>query len=115
MTEEFKFRDSQILLKLCGREFSVMAGDETAQICGDILKEAKQRLERLKCGSKDEEIEEISESGICRFLKQGIERLIGEGAVDIIFDKRPQTVSDMADLMCYVVSKIKNGYIESAG
>ncbi|MBR5155161.1 MAG: hypothetical protein IKW62_01590 [Clostridia bacterium] len=111
MTDEFKFKDQQLLLKLCGREFSVIAGEETAQICGDILTEAKRRLEKLKCGITDDE---ISETGICEFLKESVEKLIGIGSVDIIFGKRQQTVSDMADLMCYVVSKIRNGYIGDA-
>ncbi len=111
MAEEFKFRNSQILLKLCGKEFSVTVGEETAQICGEILAKAKRLLEKLKCGVSDEE---ISEAGICEFLKKSIEMLIGNGSVDIIFGERQQLISDMADLMCYIVSKIKNKYIDDA-
>ncbi len=107
MTESFEFREPQIALNLCGREYTVVAGDKTAEICGEILTEAKKRLMRLKNG---EEGEQLSEAGICGFLKESIERLIGKGSVDGIFGNRSQEVSDMAELMCYIASKIKTAY-----
>ena len=105
MTNGFKFSEPQIKLDLCGKEFFVTAGDDTAKICSDILSEAKARLARLKSGDSDEE---LCESGICEFLKSGIDRLIGAGSVDKIFDTRCQEISAMAELMCYIVTQIKS-------
>ncbi len=111
MTENFEFKEPQVTLKLCGQEFLVTAGEKTAEICGDILAEAKHMLSRLKSGDCDRS---LSEAGICNFLKEGIERLLGKGSVDSIFGTRTQEVSDMAELMCYIVSRVKAAYLGKA-
>ncbi len=107
MTEKFEFEAPQVRLTLCGREYPVTADDNTAATCCDILAEAKARLKSLKCGDCNEQLSEV---GICRFLKESVERLIGCGTVDEIFGERCQNISDMAELMCYIVSKIRTAY-----
>lgn len=107
MTEEFKFREPWLKLDLCGIEFKVELCSETAKICGEILEEAKLRLRRLKSGAAGND---VSESGICQFLKESIDKLLGIGAADKVFSGRRQELCDLADLMCFVVSKIRNGF-----
>ena len=107
MTEGFELRGAQIELCICGRRFCVELRRETAELCNEILREAKKRLKLLKTGSKDDL---VSEAGICVFLKQGIDKFLGDGATDGIFGERPQDICEVADLMCYIVSKIRDGF-----
>jgi hypothetical protein len=107
MTDEFKFREPWININLCGTEFRVELCSETAEICKEILNEAKCRLSRLKSGVFESD---VSENGICQFLKTSTDRLLGIGAVDKVFAGRRQELCDLADLMCFVVSKIRDGF-----
>lgn len=111
MTEEFELRDAWVRLRLCGLDFQIELCKETARVCGEILKDAKQKLAQIKA-SRDGN--ELSEGEVCQFLKCSIDRLLGIGSVDRIFGSRRQELFDLADLMCYVVSKIRNGFENGA-
>ncbi len=107
MTEEFSLRPPRLEVCICGAEFCIELCQRTAEICGEILEEAKAKLASLK--SKDGE-KRVRESDICSFLKVSIDRLLGEGSVDKIFGKRRQELLDLSDVMCFVVSKIRDGF-----
>lgn len=111
MTDEFTFKNAQICICICGKNFFVDICKETAELCQDILNEAKARLRRLKSDVQDED---VTEEEICRFLKCSVDRILGDGATDSVFGERPQRISDVADLMCYVASKLKDGFCELA-
>ena len=107
MTEEFSLRPPRLEVCICGTEFCIELCQRTADICGEILEEAKAKLARLR--SKDGE-KRVSEADICSFLKVSINKLLGEGSVDKIFGKRRQELLDLSDVMCYVISKIRDGF-----
>ena len=109
MTTVFEFEEPMLLMTICGKKYSVKADAHTAEICGSILEEAKSRLHKVKAKSRDAE---VSDTGICIFFKNSIERLLSPGAVDEIFQSREQTLSDMAELLCFIVARIRDGYIE---
>jgi hypothetical protein len=110
MTEEFKLRDGWTSLHICGMNFDVELCSSTANACGNILQDAKRLLQKVK-SPKDSG--NVSDDEISSFFKKSIDSLLGNGAVDKIFLGRSQEMCDLADLMCFVVSKIKDGF--SAG
>ena len=107
MTEEFSLRAPRLSICICGTDFCIELCQQTADICCEILDEAKDKLERLR--RKDDE-NCVSEADICRFLKKSIDKLLGEGAVDRVFGKRRQDLLDLSDMICYIVSKIRDGF-----
>lgn len=107
MTEEFSLRAPRLSLCICGMDFCIELCQRTADICCEILDEAKVKLERLR--HKDAE-NSISEADICNFLKESIDKLLGEGSVDRVFGKRRQELLDLSDMICYIVSKIRDGF-----
>ena len=107
MTEEFSLRAPRLSIRICGTDFCIELCQKTADICLEILDEAKAKLERLR--SKDAE-SNISEADICKFLKESIDKLLGEGSVDSVFGKRRQELLDLSDMICYIVSKIRDGF-----
>ena len=109
MTKVFEFGEPQLLMTICGKNYTVRADGHTAAICGSILEEAKLRLDKVRAKSTEAE---VSDKGICRFFKTSIERLLCPGAVDEIFKDREQNLSDMAELLCFIVAGIRDGYIE---
>ncbi len=109
MTKVFEFDEPQLSMTICGKNYTVKADGHTAEICGSILEEAKARLDKVRAKSSDAE---ASDKGICRFFKTSIERLLCPGAVDEIFKDREQNLSDMAELLCFIVAGIRDGYLE---
>ncbi len=109
MTTVFEFEEPRLSMTICGKNYTVKADAYTAEICGSILEEAKLRLRKVKAKSTEAE---VSDKGICRFFKNSIERLLSPGAVDEIFQDREQNLSDMAELLCFIVARIRDGYLE---
>ena len=109
MTNVFEFAEPQLSMTICGKNFTVKADGHTAEICGSILEEARARLDKVRAKSSEAE---ASDSGICRFFKTSIDRLLCPGAVDEIFSNREQNLSDMAELLCFVVARIRDGYLK---
>ncbi len=107
MTEEFKLETTRVSLCICDKEFCIELCSETADLCGEILKEAKKRLKLLKSGSNDVL---VSENGICEFLKESVDRFLGEGATTEILGEKISDICLVANLMCYVVSQIRDGF-----
>ena len=107
MTESFEFKELRTELNICGQLVTLLINDKTAQICNEILCEARRRLALIKAGEKDTC---ISESEICTFFSESIERILGKGMVGEIFKERPQQLDDLADLLCYVAMEIRKVY-----
>ena len=110
MTDGFTLDESLLRINICGMEFCVEICEKTANICSEILEEAKIKLAQLK-NKKNDSLD--SDTEISQFLKVSIDKLLGQGAVDKVFGTRKQEISDLADLMCFVVSKIKYGFLNS--
>lgn len=108
MTNVFEFDEPQISMTICGKSYTLKADRHTAEICRSILEEARTRLEKVRAKSSDAE---ASDKGICRFFKTSVDRLLCPGAVDEIFSSREQSLSDMAELLCFVVARIRDGYL----
>ncbi|MBQ2931291.1 MAG: hypothetical protein IJE62_00390 [Clostridia bacterium] len=107
MTEEFSLREPKVSICICGTDFCIELSQRTADICCEILNDAKDKLEQLR--RKD--IENcVSEADICEFLKESIDKLLGKGSVDRVFGKRRQELLDLSDMICYIVSKIRDGF-----
>lgn len=107
MTESFEFKELRAELDICGQRILLTVGEQTAQICSEILCEAKRRLELIKSGKRENA---VSEAEICVFFKESIERLLGKGTVDKAFAKRPLMLDDLANLLCYIASEIRKMY-----
>ena len=107
MTESFEFKELRAELNMCGQPVLLSVNDKTAQICNEILCEARRRLELIKAGKQETC---VSEHEICIFFKESIEKLLGKGMVDEIFKERPQQLDDLADLLCYVAMEIRKVY-----
>jgi len=45
MTESLEFKELRAELNICGQAVSLLVDDKTAQICKEILNEARRRLE----------------------------------------------------------------------
>lgn len=110
MTEEFKTREQIVRMRISGLEFGVELSEKTADICKAIMEDAKKKLEDIR--RKDPQCA-ASEDDICQFLKESIDKLLGQGSVDRIFGSRRCEIYDLKDLMCYIVSKIRSGFLES--
>ena len=108
MTEEFRLREPWLKLRICGLDFCVELCDETVKVCGEILSEAKAKLAMVRCKKLSSR---VGEREICQFFKVSIDRLLGSGSVDKIFGERRQELLDLSDLMCYIVSKIREKFL----
>lgn len=109
MTEEFRLREPVLTLHICGLNFGVQLCGETAGICGEILEEAKKKLALIRRKDTDCLVSEVE---ICQFLEESIDKLLGLGSVDKIFGNRRRELLDLSDLMCYIVSKIRDGFLK---
>lgn len=106
---DFKNRDGRLCLTLCGKKFDVELDDSTISKCREILSDAKRKLGQMKDGVKNDE---TSDAGVCSFLQQSMDSLLGTGAVELIFGDRPITLVDITGLTCYVLAKLKNAFTE---
>ncbi len=104
MPEEFNFRQEKLCLKLCGNVFCIDLDENIISKCSEILKEARQKLEKVRedCGNSG-----ISDESICKFFQRSIDSLLGAASVGKIFGERPLNLDDLSDLMCYIVTKIR--------
>lgn len=107
MTESLEFRELRAELNICGQAVSLLVDDKTAQICKEILNEARRRLEIIKAG-KTEDC--VSEQEICKFFKESIERILGAGRIDELFGEQQLRLDDFANLLCYVAMEIRKAY-----
>ncbi len=107
MAKKQSVESIQIKLCILGKEFYIDLSEKTAELCSEILAEAKRRLKLLKEKSKEPL---VSEKEICKFLKDSIDKFLGSGMTDQIFGERPQEIGEVADLMCYIISKIRAGF-----
>ena len=92
-----------VCFDLYGNRFFVALDEKTADCCKKLLDEAQVRLEALKsegAGNKRTEKE------TCRFLCDGLDRLLGKGAVRRVLGKGRRGISEVAGLMCFVLTKL---------
>ena len=111
MAEGFEFKDidNRLCLTLCGKKFDVEINDDTVLKCRKILEGAKKRLKQMKDGIQSDE---LSDAGVCGFLQQSMDSLLGDGAVSTVFGSRPVTLGDITQLTCYVISELRKAVSE---
>lgn len=99
----FEFKDSTLGLNLSGKRFNVRVNEKLFVLCGKIRREAAERLEVLYGGGAGAE---DAVSGVCDFLENSIDDILGGGAAAEIFGAREMTVIPLTDLLVYIVDEI---------
>lgn len=103
MRKRFEFKNNNVVLDICGEEFSVSL---TADIMGeisDISLEAAKQLKELSSKSVNAK-EKITET--CKYLENKIDVLLGNGATRQIFKQRRINLLDLTDVLNYVIAEI---------
>ena len=99
----FEFKDSMLGLNLSGKKFNICVNEKLFVLCGKIRREAAKRLEVLYGGGAGAE---DAVSGVCDFLENSIDDILGGGAAAEIFGAREMTVIPLTDLLVYIVDEI---------
>lgn len=99
----FEFKDSMLGLNLSGKKFNICVNEKLFVLCGKIRREATKRLEVLYGGGAGAE---DAVSGVCDFLENSIDDILGGGAAAEIFGAREMTVIPLTDLLVYIVDEI---------
>ncbi|MBE7031995.1 MAG: hypothetical protein E7401_03425 [Ruminococcaceae bacterium] len=100
---EFKSDTPAVCLDLCGSRFFVALDGRTAECCEKLLDGARKRLGAMQDGTVDRE---TSDEGICRFLSDGLDGLLGKGAVRKVFGKKAVGLENITALMCFVLTAL---------
>lgn len=108
----FEFKDSMLGLNLSGKKFNICVNEKLFVLCGKIRREAAERLEVLYGGGAGTE---DAVSGVCDFLENSIDDILGGGAAAEIFGAREMTVIPLTDLLVYIVDEITKKLESSLG
>lgn len=108
----FEFKDSMLGLNLSGKKFNICVNEKLFVLCGKIRREAAERLEVLYGGGAGAE---DAVSGVCDFLENSIDDILGGGAAAEIFGAREMTVIPLTDLLVYIVDEITKKLESSLG
>ncbi len=92
-----------VCLDLYGNRFFVALDEKTADCCKKLLDEARTRLETLESDGQDNK---KADKETCRFLCDGLDRLLGKGATRRVLGKGRRRVHLVAGLMCFVLSAL---------
>ena len=106
----FEFKDSMLGLNLSGKKFNICVNEKLFVLCGKIRREAAERLEVLYGGGAGAE-----DAGVCDFLENSIDDILGGGAAAEIFGAREMTVIPLTDLLVYIVDEITKKLESSLG
>ena len=109
MAKEIEFKAISTELKIGGESYSFTVSTDTPMVCGEILTEARRRLRLIKAGKREKEIEE---NEICKFFKDSIERLLGEGTVERIFESKQKGIEELAEVLCLIAAEIRKVFSE---
>ena len=109
MAKEFEFKEIPTELVIYGKSYAFNVSSETPKICGEVLTEARRRLKIIRTGKKEKSVEE---SEICRFFKESIERLLGKGTVESIFESGQQKIDEVAEVLCLIAGEIRRVFLE---
>ena len=84
----------------CEASLEALGNEKLFVLCGKIRREAAERLEVLYGGGAGAE---DAVSGVCDFLENSIDDILGGGAAAEIFGAREMTVIPLTDLLVYIV------------
>ena len=103
MTFGTKTEKKEIAVEFFGNEFVFSADENTLNACNEIKAEAKFKLAAIKNGElqNDEVLADVE-----AFLKQGIQRLAGDDAVQLWENVEVMTVPDYTEILCRCISEI---------
>lgn len=90
-----------VCFDLYGNRFFVALDGKTADCCKELLDEARTRLEALESGGADSK---KADKETCRFLCDGLDRLLGKGATRRVLGKGRWCVQQVCGLMCFVLN-----------
>lgn len=107
MSNSFEAGDGRLMLELYGKSFEAELNESTALWCRETLEQAKKRLEAMKDGSAGSKSDDCE---TCTFLRQSINGLLGENAVEELFGAREMSLEGISELMCQVVSQLREGF-----
>ena len=92
-----------VCFDLYGNRFFVALDEKTAECCKNLLDEAQTRLDALESGGA---ANEKADKETCRFLCDGLDRLLGKGATRKTLGGGRRCVHLVAGLMCFVLSEL---------
>lgn len=97
-------------IELFGRTFEIEVNKDTFSKCEGIKKQA---LAKLKAIKESNEKCENCDNEVCDFLKESIELLIGEGAVEIMFSQKNPSIAELTGALCYIISETGTVLLEN--
>lgn len=90
-----------VCFDLYGNRFFVALDETTADCCRELLNEARARLDALESGRVGGK---KAEKETCRFLCNGLDRLLGKKAIRKTLGRERWRVHIVAGLMCFVLN-----------
>ena len=92
-----------VCFELYGNRFFVALDEKTADCCKELLEEARIRLNALESGGASNK---KADKETCRFLCDGLDRILGRGAARKTLGKGRRCVHLAAGLMCFVLNEL---------
>lgn len=92
-----------VCFELYGNRFFVALDEKTEGCCKKLCDEARTRLDALKSGAADNK---KTNKEACRFLCEGLDRLLGKGAVRRVLGKDRWCIREVSELMCFVLNAL---------
>ena len=106
MTSKFKFKDNGTVLDFGNAKFTVdISNPELIEEVLQFAETAEEKAEKLK--SEDDYIKGLRE--IISFCIEAIDKILGEGASEKIFEGRTVSMLDAIQVIDYIVEEVKKG------
>ena len=99
---KFELKKNSASLDICGKVYEIALTNDVICACDRLKNDATEALPKLKQANSSAEVVE----GVYDLLVEGIENIIGKGAVSEIFGDTPITLLDLTDIILYIRSEI---------
>jgi hypothetical protein len=97
---KFEFRSRKLGLDIAGNHFEIEVSTDIGDIMAEFSREGFALIPALKSGEKT--IEDAVE-----YCRSAIDRILGEGSVDIIFKDRKIDITDLSDVILFITGEIQ--------
>lgn len=99
--KKFEFDTQKTELEICGKKYTINLDYNTNKKCDDIQKKAKEMFEQL---SKNKNA--VTDDELCKFLLDGIDKMLGKGSSAEIFKGRKKNFVDASRLFNFIIGEI---------
>lgn len=103
MTKVFEFRDYSLDLSIAGKQFRVNCNSDIGETMQSLSDSARALAEQIGAGQK-------TDKDALLFLTGAIDRVLGAGASEKIFEGRKMTVTDASDVLTFLSNEISAMY-----